>query len=84
MVLIPLNASVTLKGGPSSHNSATVAVRSIYVYNRITQTQANAFVLVRDLSRVLGAAYCWATRGIVLGLWRANGGESGMLGGEGG
>ena len=36
------------------------------------------------LSRVLGAAYCWDTRGIVLGLWRAKGGESGMIGGEGG
>jgi len=36
------------------------------------------------MSRVLGAAYCWDTRGIVLGLWRAKGGESGMIGGEGG
>jgi len=40
--------------------------------------------LIQSLSRVLGAAYCWLTRGIVLGLWRAKGGESGMIGGEGG
>ena len=33
---------------------------------------------------VLGVAYCWDTRGIVLGLWRAKGGELEMEGGEGG
>ena len=36
------------------------------------------------VSRVLCMAYCWVTRGIVLGLWRAKGGKSGMVGGEGG
>ena len=40
--------------------------------------------IATSVSRGLSAAYCWDTRGIALGLWSANGGESGMLGGEGG
>jgi len=50
------------------------------IYYKLYKATLEAWVV----SRVLGAAYCWDTRGIVLGLWRAKGGESGMIGGEGG
>ena len=66
-------------------------------FNVLTLSSANPSIILQILrivlafsfpkyivSRVLSAAYCWDTRGIVLGLWRAKGGESGMIGGEGG
>ena len=44
----------------------------------------NTVHIFHSLSQLLCMAYCCNTRGIVLGLWRVKGGESGMVGGEGG
>jgi len=62
-------------GRPPSHK-AVLDVEIQFLHEQFAETY--------PVSRVLGAAYCWDTRGIVLGLWSAKGGESGMIGGEGG